>query len=79
MKKFPIGIISDNVNIHSAILNQNIWSNILKVLKFLVGDKKYWIWGKARELNICNLENNAGSWRNRMIVYKYVSVIIMKV
>lgn len=65
-------------SISSAILDRNVESNILKEMKFLAADKKYWIWGKARELNISNLENNAGIWRNMIIVYKYLNVIRMK-
>lgn len=77
MKKFLISITSDNINISSATLALNAESNILKE-KFLVGDKEYWIWGKVRMLNIGRLENNAESWRNMVIVYKYLNIIRMK-
>lgn len=41
MKKFHISITSDNINISSTILDCNAVSNVLKEMKFLVGDKKY--------------------------------------
>lgn len=69
---------SDNINVSSAILDWNAESNIVEEMKFVVGDKKYWIWGKARELSISTLENNVGTWRNMITIYKYLNVIRMK-
>lgn len=78
MKKFHISVTSDNINARSAILDLNEES-IWKQMKFLAGDKKYWIWGKARELSIGSLENNAGNWWNMMIVYKHLNVSVLKI